>query len=165
MVRFTLGVSLSCLLVACGSNEEPQQNAADIANIVENIAELPEPPAEEAATPPPMLEPLSRADIEANLESGAGCDFSPGGDPLFVSAGATAIAKVNGRIARFTAQSPIGPTGGFYTAGTLRLSIGRTSETGNALDEVTSWPARLSLTDRATDAAPLMVGGTWRCGA
>jgi len=164
-VRFRSVLSFALLAVAaCGSHEEPEENAADIANIVENIAEVPEPVAEKEAAAP-ALQPLTQTEIEANLEPGAGCDFSAGASSLFVSTGTSGVAKVNGRVVRFTAGGPTGPSGGFYSAGTLRLSIGRTSEAGAAEGETTSWAGRLSLSDRATDARPLEVGGTWRCGA
>lgn len=160
------GLSFFCLaLAACGSDEAPVVNAADVANVVENIAEVPDPAAKDDAPPPPALQPLAQSELAATIASGAGCDFSAGGEPLFVAAGPAGVAKVNGQVVRFAAEGPVGATGGFYTAGRLRISVGRTSEAGTAAGETTSWPGRLSLTDRSTDAHPLEVAGMWRCGA
>jgi hypothetical protein len=60
----------------------------------------------------------------------------------------------------------MGPTGGYFVTERFSISIGRLSDSGVTVDETTTWPARLILTDRrAEQNGVLRLEGSWRCGA
>ena len=151
-------------LGACGE-DTPQLNDVQAADAIENVAEAQ--PAPKVEPPGPTLVPLARGDVERELPPGVGCDFSIGDRMLFVSIGSNAVARVNGRIVRFTSTTPIGATGGFFQepAGRFSISVGRLGEAGVTVGETTSWPSRLSVTDRSREDFAARIEGAWRCGA
>ena len=149
-------------LGGCGG-EEPQLNNQQMAEAIENLARPVEEP--DRRPPPPALVEIAPADLQRELEPGAGCDFSEGGRLLFAATTGDAFAKVNGLPVQFGASGPTGPTGGFWVTDRFSLSIGRLAD-GGAVDETTSWPARLVLTDRRRDENNVLrLEGAWRCGA
>ena len=150
------------VLSACGASEQGQSNASlsDIANVSGLELETEDVPP----VPAPRLEPLSRAEIEREISAGAGCDLSRDGRILLVAVGGEAIAKADGRIVRLRAEGSVEPNGAYFASDALRVSIGRASQEGRALDETTSWPARAAVSSPASDA-PDEFDGSWTCGA
>ena len=152
-------------LAGCGDGDEqsPLNNVA-LAETVERLAEAPR--EKDSQPPPPALLEVRREDLERELRARAGCDFSEGGRLLFAAVSGDAIARVNGRLLHFAATGPAGPTGGFFTSGSFSISIGRLTETGVTVEETTTWPAHLVLTDRGREQdRELRLQGAWRCGA
>jgi len=150
-------------LAGCGS-DEAELNNQQFAEAIENLATPPEEP--DRRPPPPALIEIGAADLQRGLAPGAGCDFSEGGRLLFVAGAGDALAKVNGVAVRFRASGPTGPTGGFWVGERFSLSIGRLGDSGVAVEETTTWPARLVLTDRRQDENNVLrLEGAWRCGA
>jgi hypothetical protein len=146
------------MLAGCGGSDTEMTNA-EIANVIENVAELRvEPPR---GPPPPAL-----AEVRPEEVAGAACDFSRGGRVLFVTGAGAGFAKVNGSPVRFAPSGPVGPTGGFYVTDRFSISVGRLAEANADPGATTRWPARLVLTDRrAEENAVLRLEGDWRCGA
>ncbi len=162
----TLGLPIALALAGCGGGEaESPLNNQQLARVIENIAEAQ--PEREEEPPAVALVEIRREDLERELRPGAGCDFSESGRLLFVAVAGDALAKVNGRPVHFAASGPAGATGGFFTAGErFTISVGRLGEAGVTVDESTTWPARLVLTERGRDeGGEVRIDGAWRCGA
>jgi hypothetical protein len=158
-----LAAALLVLLAGCG-RDSSELNNQQLADAIENIAE--EHPTPDTGPPLPALIEVRRDDVERELRSGAGCDFSEGGRLLFVAVSGDAFAKVNGLPVHLAASGPMGPTGGYFVTERFSISIGRLSDTGVTVEETTTWPARLVLTDRrAEENGVLRLEGSWRCGA
>lgn len=150
-------------LAGCGP-DAPQMNNQQMADAIENIAE--ETPTPDSGPPPPALIEIRRDDVERELQRGAGCDFSESGRLLFVAVAGDAFAKVNGVPVHFAARGPMGPTGGYFLGERFSISIGRLTDSGVTVDETTTWPARLVLTDRGAEQNNVLrLEGSWRCGA
>ena len=150
-------------LAGCGA-EQPELNNQQMAETIENLGKPLEEP--DRRPPPPALAEIAPGDLQRELEPGAGCDFSEGGRLLFASTSGGGLAKVNGVPVQFGASGPTGPTGGFWVTDRFSVSIGRLADGGATVDETTSWPARLVLTDRRRDENNVLrLEGAWRCGA
>jgi hypothetical protein len=151
------------LLAGCGGGEA-QLNNQQIAEAIENVSVEKKP--EEKGPPPPALIAIERPELERELRPGAGCDFSREGQLLFVSVAGDALARVNGLPVHFAPSGPIGPTGGYFITERFSISIGRLADAGVTVDETTTWPARLILTDRRQEKDNVLrLEGAWRCGA
>ena len=150
-------------LPACGGGD-PAPSNAEVSNAIERLAEAQ--PKEEPDLRP-VLQPLAPGDVQRELRGAAGCDFSAGGHLLLAAVPGDAVAKVNGRIVHFTAEgpAPVGPSGGFFTGGSFTISVGRTADDPTAVEQATSWPGRIAVTDRAREGAHREFEGVWRCGA
>lgn len=157
--------ALAVILAGCGGAEEPPPDNSELAERIENVSEIRPRPKQEA--PGPSLIAITREDVAAMLESGAGCEFSEGGRLLFAAtASGQGLARVNGLAERFTASGPVGQSGGFFVTERWSLSIGRLADQGPPVEQTTSWPARLVVTDRRRDDnRTLRLEGSWRCGA
>jgi hypothetical protein len=162
----------AALLAGCGggggggSGETEPLNEQQLSETIVEVAEAR--PNLTPGPPGPSLVRLSREDVERGLPPGAGCDFSDGGELLFVAQDAgQALARVNGLAVSFRAEGRIGPSGGFFTTPRYRLSIAPLSRGGVEIAQSTTWPARLVLTDRRSGEKTneLRREGTWRCGA
>lgn len=150
-------------LAGCGGSE-PELNNQQLSEVIENVSVAREEP--DPGPPPPALIDIRREDLERELPPGAGCDFSEGGRLLFVSLTGDSLAKVNGLPVHLAASGPTGPTGGFWVTERFSISVGRLADDGVAVDETTTWPARLVLTDRRQkENNVLRLEGAWRCGA
>jgi hypothetical protein len=155
--------ALALALAGCAP-DAPELNNQQLADAIENIAE--ETPTPDSGPPLPALIEVRRDDVERELRRGAGCDFSERGRLLFVAVAGDAFAKVNGLPVHLAASGPMGPTGGYFVTERFSISIGRLSDSGVTVDETTTWPARLILTDRrAEQNGVLRLEGSWRCGA
>jgi hypothetical protein len=155
--------ALAPLAVACGGGEAEESGAS--LNQLERISVL-EPEVDPKAKALEIhLLPLTRADIESQLQPGAGCDISRDGQPLLVAVAEAAIARVNGTVVRLVPGGPVGPSGGFFTGPGVRISVGRADEQGTVAGETRSWPARVSARNPADDAGPTTFDAVWTCGA
>jgi hypothetical protein len=155
--------AIALLAVACGGGEAEESGAS--LNQLERISQLQPEVDPKLKALEVHLQPLTRAEIEGQLEPGAGCDISRNGQPLLVAVAEAAIARVNGRIVRLVPGGPVGPSGGFFTGPGVRISVGRASEEGRVSDETTSWPAQVSARNPADEAGPTTFDAVWTCGA
>ena len=160
MILFRPLLLLLPFLAAC-SPEAPQQGNAT-ANQVERLST----PKVEKADPlaSARLEPLAAIDLEAEGLVGAGCEFRGGGQLLLAAVGSDALVKIGGELRHLVHSAPVGETGGFFEDRQLSVSVGRTEGEGTTLDEASTWPARLTVTNRRTEA-DYEIRGTWTCGA
>ncbi len=146
------------LLAACGggggSTNEP---------VTENQIERVSTPKVEKHDPSATarLQPLRAADV-AEAGQSPGCHFNSEGRMLVASVGATAVVRIQDQPRRLASSAPLGPTGGFFSGGELSVSIGRTSEASAAAAQAGSWPARITVTNRRTEAQQEM-RGVWTC--
>jgi len=155
---------LALLLAAagCGDGGTAAETNEELANQIERIAEAPK--HKEVVPRPPDLEAIGREEIERELAPGAGCDLSQDGRYLLVAVTGDAIAKVRGRIVHLRADGPVGPTGGFFRGPGITISVGRKTDTGRRIDEVTSWPAEVAiLAENIRERNRLEA--VWSCGA
>ncbi|HEV2867362.1 MAG TPA: hypothetical protein VGX37_12705 [Allosphingosinicella sp.] len=154
---------LSLLLLlpaACGGGGREEGNATQ-----SQIERLSTPQAEKQdLSASARLQPLSPEDLERGGVLGAGCAFASDGRLLLAAAGGAAIVRVQGHALRLFAAAPVGPTGGFFEAPPLSVSIGRSSPAGTAAQEASSWPARITVTNRRTRMQQELAG-IWTCGA
>ena len=151
-------------LFAAGCQYEPEFKDSGLSgNQLEKLASG----KQDQPAPPQAidLEKIGLSDIAAELEPGAGCDLRQGDRVMLVAVQGDAIVRVNGDIVHLVLSGPFSPSGGFFTAPALSVSIGRTSEAGTTLGETTSWPARVVVTDRTGVRPPNEFEALWTCGA
>ena len=147
-------------LAACGGGGETSANVS--ANQIERLATPRVVKADPRASA--RLQPLTPADLEREGLIGAGCDFSNEGRLLLAAVDSNAIVRIQGEMRHLVHSAPVGPTGGFFEDRQLSVSVGRSSEEGMRRGEVTSWPARITVTNRRTEVQQQMTG-LWTCGA
>ena len=159
-----LASALLIVLAGCGS-DEPELSNEQMSEVIENVATAREEPEKKGPSAPALTE-IGQEELARTLGPGAGCDFSHGGRLLFVSVASGSLAKVNGGPVHAVPNGPTGPTGGFWASERYAISVGRLAEAGAAVEETTSWPARLVLTDRRQEENNVLrLEGIWRCGA
>ena len=149
------------LLAGCGPGGAGGGDGAADTNQIERLStpkvEKPDPRASA------QLQPLTPEDIEREGLLGAGCAFARDGRILLASVGSDALVRHAGELRHLIHSAPVGATGGFFEDRHLSVSIGRTSETA-AAGEASSWPARITITNRRTEAQ-VELRGVWTCGA
>lgn len=154
--------ALFALMIAGCAPEAPEEANAT-ADQVERLS------TPKAAKSDPLassrLQPLAAIDLEREGLLGAGCEFRDGDDRLLlVATGGDAMVKLGGELRHLVQSAPVGATGGFFEDRQLSVSVGRTDGAGTTEGEASSWPARLTVTNRRTETE-LELNGTWTCGA
>ena len=149
------------LLAGCGSGEGDAVGSADT-NQIERVStpkvEKPDPRATA------QLQPVTAGDLEREGLVGAGCAFTRDGRILIAAAGSDALVRHAGELRHLIHSAPVGATGGFFEDRQLSVSVGRTSEDAPGDSEGSSWPARITITNRRTEAQ-VELRGVWTCGA
>lgn len=159
MYRLSL---LACLaLAACGGSDEevdPEVNSTEeLENRLEALHELQDP------LPPQRLAYLQAADLGPEMRAGPACRLHQNGVLLLVANASGAVARVDGRRVPLAISGPVGPTGGFFKAPGVTVSVGRTTPfAGNADSYVAGWPARATVGGSA-DIPPEKHEATWIC--
>ena len=151
---------LVLLLAGCGEPDIVGENVGISANQIERLSTPKEEKADPAASV--RLAPLGLADLDGAGMQNPACEFTSGGRMLLAATSADAIARIEGRLLHFTHSSPIGPTGGFFEDRQISISVGRVGEA--PLAGADDWPARLTVTNRRTEAQAEL-SGVWRCAA
>ena len=154
------GLAWLSLLAACGPQPSETTNAS--AAQIERLST----PKEEKTDPlaSARLQPMAAIDLEAEGVLGAGCAFRAGDQLLLATAGSDALVRIGGELRHLVQSAAVGETGGFFEDRQISVSVGRTEGEGTTLGEASSWPARLTVTNRRTEAE-LELRGTWTCGA
>jgi hypothetical protein len=119
---------LALLLAACGGSEGPDEpigdpSQAELANRIENVAFAPTDEEEEKAAPR-RLGVLEESALPPEFRAGRICRLTEGTNLLLVAAEPGALATVDGRTAALRIAGPVGPSGGFFEAPGITVSIG-----------------------------------------
>ena len=154
-------LALLLLLAGCGPGGAGGEGAADT-NQIERLSTPKVVKPDPRATA--QLQPLTPQDIEREGLLGAGCAFARDGRILLAAAGSDALVRHAGQLRHLIHSAPVGATGGFFEDRQLSVSIGRTSEAPAAAGAASGWPARITITNRRTEAQ-VELRGVWTCGA
>jgi hypothetical protein len=153
---------LALLVVAgCGSGGgevEGSANTSQIERLSTPKVKQPDPRATA------RLQPVTAEDLLHEGLVGAGCTFRRDGAMLLASVGSDALVRHAGELRHLIHSAPVGATGGFFEDRHLSVSVGRTSEAPAAVGEASGWPARITITNRRTEAQ-VELRGVWTCGA
>lgn len=160
----TLPLLALILLAACGGPEEDDRPRANSVEELENrLEKLADRTTESIEPPAPRMSNLKESDVGPELRSNPACRLHRDGRVLVVVNAAGAVARIDGRRVPLAVSGPVGPTGGFFTAPGVTLSVGRDGSSGNdAAEYGFGWPARATVGgDRAR---PLeKIEATWIC--
>ena len=124
-IPFVLPV-LALLAASCGQEEETGEllgdpSPAELANRIEAIGQVA--PEKEKEAEPPRLVPLEEAQLPAEYRTGRACRLTQGGNLFLIAVAQGAVAKVDGRVTQLRTAGPVGPTGGFWEAAGVSVSI------------------------------------------
>lgn len=143
-MRFAL-LLVPLLLSACGgsADEEPQANSAEeLENRLDKLADR----TEEEIEKPRRLAYLQVRDITPELKAPPSCRLHQSGRLVLVVNATGGVARIDGRRVPLTVSGPVGPTGGFFTAPGVTLSVGRTAPFAADADVyVSGWTATATL--------------------
>jgi hypothetical protein len=163
-MRPRLGHLILCALAlaGCGSADAPEAQANSAAELENRIAALAE-HKEEKVERPPRMGVLQQTDLGAELRSDPACRLHRDGRLLVVVNAAGAVARIDGRRTPLTVSGPVGPTGGFFTAPGVTISVGRIAPySGDSAVYVPGWPARASV--GGVEGREIeKVEGRWHC--
>jgi hypothetical protein len=146
-------------LAACGDNADTPQAVApeELANQIEAIHEA------RPEKAPQRLAYLREADLSSELRALPGCRFEQGGQILLIVNAAVAVARVDNERVPLAVSGPVGPTGGFFTAHRITLSVGRTTPPPAGTPSAgAAWPAQVTLAGKP-EVPPERHEGTWLC--
>jgi hypothetical protein len=150
------------LLAACGDGDDAPARANSVdefENRIESLAVIGE---EET---PQRLSYLRNADLWPENRARPACRFHQGGNLILVANAAGAVLRVDGQRRALIPGGPVGPTGAYYRAAGVTVSIGRIAPV--AADAAAFGPggmARLSVGGRE-DRPIERHEGRWICGA
>ena len=150
-------IVFALLAAGCGEGDVAGENRAPDANQIERLSTLEQEPDDRRASA--RLQPLGLADLDGAGMPDPACEFSRDGRMLVAATSGDAIARIEGRLFHFAHSSPVGPSGGFFEDRQLSISVGRTS---GARAEAGAWPARVTVTNRRTEARSEL-DGLWSC--
>jgi hypothetical protein len=114
----------------------------------------------------PTLAPVSYADIEAELEAGAGCSIEDDGKALLVAVEGDAIALPNGTLRHFEFEGDLDALwdGGTFTAGVFSITVTPDQGEGEQIEEVLVKPATVVIREEGQDGETEM-RAEWHCGS
>ena len=175
----SLCAGLAAMLLVAGCTQpdgEAAESEAESGEETESAQAL-TPVDTEPVTEAPALAPLSRAEIEAELEAGAGCSLQQDGKALLVAVDGDAIARPYGTLRHMTFEVPQETgsdeeraseldalwDGGNFHAGTIRILVDVEDGEGETVGEVTYRNARVTITEEAEGSGEME--GEWHCGA
>ena len=165
--RWMYGLGATAVLAACSQPVEesaPEETAVAAAEETLPAQQLtPVDTAEEA----PALEPLSRIEIEGELEPGAGCHIEQDGKNLLTAVEGDAIARPYGTLRHFEFEGDLEEMrgGGVFTAGAITIAVTPDAEAeGEQIGEVLVLPARVRVQEEGQRLAS-QFRAEWRCGA
>jgi hypothetical protein len=152
------------LLVACDGPEEDDRARANSVEELENrLEKLADRTTESIEPPAARMSNLKEGDLGPELRSNPACRLHRSGRLLVVVNAAGAVARIDGRRVPLAVSGPVGPTGGFFTAPGVTVSVGRTEPSGNdAAEYGMGWPARATVggdKDRPLEK----IESTWIC--
>ena len=145
MIRFAFLLA-SLLLTACGGPDdevEPKANSVDeLSNRLDKLSDR----TSEDIEPPDRLAFLKEADLDPPLRADPACRLNKDGRIYLVVNSAGAVARIDGRRVPLAISGPTGPTGGFFSAPGVTVSVGRVHPPEADVDEVgQNWPVRVTI--------------------
>ena len=143
-------------LAACAQEEGGTDLPPDV--LVNRLEALSE--AKSSSGPAPnRLGVLAEADIPGDFRRGPSCRLHQHDRLLLVAAAPGAVAQIDGRPARLRVSGPVGPTGGFFAAQGVTISVGR-----NDPPEAKGPSTRASVTVGGHPMTPMeKLDGSWVC--
>ncbi len=157
---------VALLAASCGGKEGSDEPVGDppadvLANRIENLA-IAAPEEEEAEKAEPRrLGVLREAELPAELRTGRACRLTAGANLYLVAGASGAVASIDGRIRLLPTAGPVGPSGGFWEAPGVSVSIALKPPEGAAIGSPTT---RAGVTVGGDDAKPIQRGeGSWTC--
>ena len=134
------------MLAACGAPEEDDRPRANSVEELENRLEKLADRTSEEIEPRARMGNLKESDLGPELRSNPACRLHRDGRLLLVVNAAGGVARIDGRRMPLAVSGPIGPTGGYFTAPGVTISVGRTEPSGNDSAEYgMGWPARATV--------------------
>ena len=162
-MRRLLLLLVPLLLPACGGAEEDDRPRANSAEELENRLEKLADRTTEEIEPAPRLAILKEPDLGAEFRANPACRLHRDGRLLLVVNAAGAVARIDGRRVALAVSGPVGPTGGYFTAPGVTVSVGRVeSSTPGAAEYGQGWPARATI--GGDEQRPIeKLEATWIC--
>jgi hypothetical protein len=146
MIRPLAPPLAALLLAACGSQEDgavAQANSVEeLSNRLDKLSDR----TREEIEPPQRLGDLRQADVGPEYRAEPSCRLKRSGRIVLIVNRAGAVARIDGRHLPLAVSGPVGPTGGFFTAPGVTVSVGRIDPlVAEAESYALSWPARVTI--------------------
>ena len=156
------GLAVGCSNSGDENDQVPANDlpAAELFNRIEDARELrpgEEPPRERIGT-------LTDNEVPQDLRGGPSCRLTRGGALLLVAAAGGAAARIDGRPIRFQIAGVVGPSGGFFRASGVTISVGRqVPPPGDGPEPPAPATATIASTGKGDDPRPQKIAGIWGC--
>jgi hypothetical protein len=139
-------LALLLLLAGCGGGgDDVEPRANSVEELTDRLDKLADRTTEDIE-PPARLAFLQASDLDSRLGANASCRLHRDGRLYLAVNSAGAVARVDGRRVPLAVAGPVGPTGGFFTAPGVTVSVGRTRPGGVAAGEYgQGWPAGVTV--------------------
>ena len=139
---------LLCLAAAaCGgqkAEDAPALPPDQLANTIEELHVAKSP--DEPQAPPHRMGFLADADVPAEYRAGRACRLEQNGRLALIASTPGAIARIGGRIVRLATAGPVGPSGAYFEAPGLTISIGRRAAVAPGSEQANMrWPAGVTI--------------------
>jgi hypothetical protein len=145
MIRFPILLALLFLGACGGPEEEVQPKANSIEELSNRLDKLSDRTTEDIETPD-RLAFLKEADLGPPLRANPACRLHKDGRIYLVVNASGAVARIDGRRVPLAVSGPVGPTGGFFNAPGVTVSVGRAHPPAADVDENgRSWPVRVTI--------------------
>jgi hypothetical protein len=146
MIRPLAPLLAASLLAACGGREDDATAQANSVEELSNRLDKLSDRTTEDIEPPDRLGDLLEADVGPELRAEPSCRLHRDGRLALVVNRAGAVARIDGRRVPLAVSGPVGPTGGFFTAPGVTVSVGGIRPlVDEAQIYARGWPARLSI--------------------
>ena len=134
------------LLAACGDQgDDAVARANSVEELTNRLDKLSDRTSEDIE-PPARLGDLRPEDVGPWPRPGSVCRLARNRRLILLVDSAGAVARIDGRRVTLAVAGPVGPTGGFFTAPGVTVSVGRTKPlVPGAESAAGAWPARLSV--------------------
>jgi hypothetical protein len=133
----------------------------ELANSIEAVHELKT--EEEKAAARSRLGVLDEAELGLEYRRNPSCRLKRGNLLLLVARQRGAIARIDGALRPLGIAGPVGPSGGFFEAPGITVSVGRRAETAPDGDAPgTPFPASATI-GGLKDAPPERIDANWTC--
>jgi hypothetical protein len=163
-----IAATLFVLVSAC-SDRLDSDTEVTVNGVSDSEAETPSrltPVDTEPVVEAPALAPLSRAEIEAELEPGAGCSVEEDGKALLVAVDGDAIARPHGTLRHFAFAGDLEALqgGGVFHAGVITITVTPVAGEGEQVEGVLVRSTTVLIQEQGQEGETEM-RAEWHCGA